>query len=633
MWLIENGLLILNAENGDAFFPDIADIIAQKDNPTFEYSGTVYPAVSTLPLRISNIGISQTSVSTSCDHGMSISLQVVKRGQTYDIPYIPAIKKFADYAIINSVCYPVYGCCQTLNSILIEKNIDPSNISYAQYMDVMRSMNTGGVEISNDAISQSVEHLRTTEEQECETKGLNANLFPYQKSGLNWLAFMAENGCGCILGDEMGLGKTLQVIATLGHIKESKGSLQSLVVCPVSLLENWKREIAKFYPSLSVLVNHGPNRSRFYDDLLQYDVVVIAYSSLQTDSAMLQMIDWDMIVTDEAQNIKNPRALRTQYLKRLNKSTAIAVSGTPFENHMTDVWSLVDFVLPNYLGSLSEFENTYGDDIVSAETLEKVISPIMIRRRVKDVGKSLPKRIDVPVPIAMTREEASYYESGRLAAQEDFGLSDMHLDKIQKLRMFCTHPMVYNPALAGADPVTLSNKYARLCEILEEIFLYREKVIIFTSFSKMIHLIVEDVKKRFNVYTNYIDGSVSSDKRQGIVDEFSSLTGSAVLVLNPTAAGTGLNITAANHVIHYNLEWNPSKEDQASARAYRTGQTKNVVVHRLYYVDTIEELINDMIQRKRDISDAAIVGNVGNTESKEQLIQALRMSPYKKGDE
>ena len=632
MWNIDNGIITLTLKDGRTYYPRIAEIITRKENSMFIYEGTEYPPVSELPFRFSNIGISQVVVTTESEPQMSISLHVQKRGQSYILPFIVSVNRFADYVIINNVCYPVYGCCQTLNEIITAQAINPKQITFIQYMKIMRSMNQSGMQIVDDGINRSVEHLRTTEEQECETKGLQANLFPYQKSGLNWLSFMVENGCGCILGDEMGLGKTLQVIATFGHIKETNGGVHCLVVCPVSLLENWKREIAKFYPSLSVFINHGYNRTRFYDDLLQYDVVVIAYSSLQTDNAMLQMIDWDVIVTDEAQNIKNPRALRTQYLKRLSRKAAIAVSGTPFENHMTDVWSLVDFVLPNYLGSLRVFESQYGDDMDSARVIEKLISPIMLRRRVKDVGHSLPKRIDVPVPIVMTQEEASYYENGRLATEKDFGLVDMHLDKIQKLRMFCTHPMVYDSTFAGADPIMLSNKYARMCELLEEIFLYREKVIVFTSFSKMINIIVEDVRRRFNVYTNYIDGSVASSKRQEIVDVFSSVAGSAVLVLNPTAAGSGLNITAANHVIHYNLEWNPSKEDQASARAYRTGQTKNVVVHRLYYVDTIEEIINEMIQQKRELSETVIVGNVGNAESREQLIKALRMSPYKKGE-
>lgn len=198
--------------------------------------------------------------------------------------------------------------------------------------------------------------------------------------------------------------------------------------------------------------------------------------------------------------------------------------------------------------------------------------------------------------------------------------------------MFCTHPIVYDSSLEGSDPIKLSNKYARLCELLEEIFSYKEKVIVFTSFSKMINLIVDDIKTRFGVYTNFIDGSVDSNNRQKIVDEFSAVSGPALLALNPIAAGTGLNITAANHVIHYNLEWNPSKEDQASARAYRTGQTKTVVVHRLFYVDTIEEIINDMIQRKREISDTTIVGHIGDADSKEQLVYALSKSPYKDGE-
>ena len=632
MWTIVDGIISLELEDGGVFYPCYEELHEQCNMIEYVFDGTSYPPISTLALRISSIGLTSTQITLNKDVKMSLRMSAIKRGQSYAIPYIETKAQFADYVIIGTACYPVYGSCQDLNKLLLDRAINPLDFNYAQYMDISRSMREMGYEIEQDNISINVEELRRNEELVYAPKGLQADLFPYQKSGLNWLSFMVDSGCGSILGDEMGLGKTLQVIATIGYIKEKRGSINCLVVCPVSLLENWRREVKKFYPSLSVLVNHGSNRTRLYIDLLQYDIVVTAYSNLQTDSAMLQMIDWDLIVTDEAQNIKNPRALRTRYLKMLKKKTAIAVSGTPFENHMTDVWSLVDFVMPNYLGTLSSFEQTYGDDLDSAKALEKLITPIMIRRRVKDVGKSLPPRIDVPVPITMTLDEARFYEDGRLAAQEDFGLADMQLEKIQKLRMFCTHPIVYDSSLAGSDPIKLSNKYARLCELLEEIFMYKEKVIVFTSFSKMIQLIVDDISKRFGVYTNFIDGSVSSEDRQKIVDEFSSVSGPGLLALNPIAAGTGLNITAANHVIHYNLEWNPSKEDQASARAYRTGQKKTVVVHRLFYVDTIEEIINDMIQRKREISDTTIVGHVGESDSKEQLVYALSKSPYKEGE-
>ena len=632
MWKINNGIISLELENGSTYYPCYVELHEQYGKDMYQYNGTSYTPISALGIRLSSIGIPNTLITLNRDIKMSLCISVVKRGQSYEIPYIESHSQFADYIVIGGACYPVYGACQDLNKLLLDRSINPTDFNYSQYMDIARSMRERGHSIEKDNISINVEELRNKEELICVPNGLQADLFPYQKSGLNWLSFMVDSGCGSILGDEMGLGKTLQVIATIGHMKETKGTINCLVVCPVSLLENWRREVKKFYPSLSVLVNHGSNRTRLYFDLLQYDIVVTAYSNLQTDSAMLQMIDWDLIVTDEAQNIKNPRALRTRYLKTLKRKTAIAVSGTPFENHMTDVWSLVDFVMPNYLGPLSSFEQTYSDDLNSAKALEKLITPIMIRRRVKDVGKSLPPRIDVPVPITMTQEEARFYEDGRLAAQEDYGLSDMQLEKIQKLRMFCTHPIVYDSSLEGSDPIKLSNKYARLCELLEEIFSYKEKVIVFTSFSKMINLIVDDIKTRFGVYTNFIDGSVDSNNRQKIVDEFSAVSGPALLALNPIAAGTGLNITAANHVIHYNLEWNPSKEDQASARAYRTGQTKTVVVHRLFYVDTIEEIINDMIQRKREISDTTIVGHIGDADSKEQLVYALSKSPYKDGE-
>jgi SNF2 family DNA or RNA helicase len=226
----------------------------------------------------------------------------------------------------------------------------------------------------------------------------------------------------------------------------------------------------------------------------------------------------------------------------------------------------------------------------------------------------------------MTAEEASLYEESR-TSEGISALAQMTIDKIQELRIFCTHPLVYDDAIVNKDPIQTSNKYARLCEIMENIVASGEKAIIFTSFNKMVEILCADLEKRFKVKTSYINGSVPTEMRQRIIDEFSSHLGSAVLVLNPRAAGTGLNITAANHVIHYNLEWNPALEDQASARAYRRGQKKTVFVHRLFYSGTIEEVINDRIQRKRKMSDLAIVGNLGVDDEKADLIRALNMSP------
>ena len=306
---------------------------------------------------------------------------------------------------------------------------------------------------------------------------------------------------------------------------------------------------------------------------------------------------------------------------------SIAVTGTPFENHMTDIWSIVDFVFPNYLGDLASFNYNFPDSIESAVCIEKLISPIMIRRRVKDVAKDLPPRIDIPQPIIMTKEEAKFYEAERIKDGDLSELKSVRIDKIQKLRMYCTHPLVYDKSLGNVDPCTISNKYSRLCEILEEIFEKGEKAIVFTSFNEMINIITKDVKNRYGVYTNYINGSINASTRQSIIDEFSDLNGSGILVLNPKAAGAGLNITTANHVIHYNLEWNPAIEDQASARAYRRGQEKTVFVHRLFYANTLEDYVNNKIQSKRDISDTAIVGNIGDSMTTEDLIRALTLTP------
>jgi SNF2 family DNA or RNA helicase len=228
----------------------------------------------------------------------------------------------------------------------------------------------------------------------------------------------------------------------------------------------------------------------------------------------------------------------------------------------------------------------------------------------------------------MTEKEALLYEDCRVGGGTVETLRSLKIDKIQKLRTFCTHPYVYSDLYDDHDPISISTKYERLCEILDDIFKTKEKVVIFTSFTRMIQLMVNDIKKRFNVYINFIDGSVDAVLRQEIVDEFEKFEGSGVLILNPKAAGTGLNITCANHVIHYNLEWNPAIEDQASARVYRRGQNKTVFVHRLYYANTIEDIINDKIQLKRTLSDNAIIGNRGEITEEEYLYKALSISPY-----
>ena len=624
MWKIEDGILVLFTQDGGCYKPSSKDLYEQKDKDAFIYKEVSYPSLSTLDIRISTLFL-QVTPQITFDDTINLKLIATWKGCEYLIPIVDG--HINDYIIIDNVLRFASQMATDINFIIDEYNLDILSLTYPQYIILTRELTSRNISFV-DKVSRSVEAIKASEEYD-KPQGLQANLYPYQLSGSKWLEFMTTQRCGCILGDEMGLGKTLQIIAVMGKLKNANPNVHCLVVCPVSLLENWRREIEKFYPSLSTYIHYGPKRTGDYRVLLEYDVTIMAFSGALTDGGMLTMIEWDLLVVDEAQIIKNHQAKRTKALKSINCDVPIAVTGTPFENHMTDVWSLIDFVLPGFLGNLSQFERSFPDDIDSASRLEKLITPLLLRRRVKDVAKDLPERIDIPQPLIMTPAEAMLYEGCRTAEDDSMEeLKSMQLAKIQKLRTFCTHPCVYQPNYMETDPTSLSTKYERLVEILDEIFESGEKVIVFTSFRLMIEMLTKDIHDRYGVYTNFIDGTTVAQERQKIVDEFSAVEGPGALMLNPKAAGAGLNITCANHVIHYNLEWNPAVEDQASARAYRKGQDKTVFVHRLYYVNTIEEIINEKIENKRLLSGKAIVGNNGGLTDQEYLIKALQVSPY-----
>ncbi|MEG0374035.1 MAG: DEAD/DEAH box helicase [Raoultibacter sp.] len=462
--------------------------------------------------------------------------------------------------------------------------------------------------------------------------GLLAHLYPYQHIGYSWIKTISEQANGCLLADEMGLGKTLQVIAfLLAELNEGKGP--SLVVAPVSLLENWKREIKRFAPSINCSIHSGMYRTGFYEKLLSYDVVITSYGTCANDLAMLSMVTWDVVVLDEAQNIKNPESQRARSVKELPRRFSLAVSGTPFENHMSDVWSLFDFILPKFLGEYPTFLEMYPDDIIGAADLEPVITPFILRRRVSEVAKDLPDRVDSTQSITMEPMEVEGYN----ALRDTSAKGEIALEVLQRLRLYCTHPFISDEetfsSIQSSDPLfrqveTTSAKYRRLVELLQEIISLREKVLLFTSFVHMFDILDIDLRNRFGVPVYQIDGRTPAEDRQLVVDEFSLEIGPAIMILNPQAAGTGLNITAANHVIHYNLEWNPAKEDQASARAYRRGQTSTVFVYRLYYVSTVEEIILNKMNAKREMSENAIIGIKGDYEAND-IINALQMNPIR----
>ena len=455
-------------------------------------------------------------------------------------------------------------------------------------------------------------------------QGFNGVLYDYQQEGVDWLLRVCDEELGCILGDEMGLGKTVQVIVVL--LREIfEGRKPSLVIAPASLLENWRREMKQFAPSLNVQIHRGGGRTGFPSELRDHDVIVTTYETAVRDLSMLKMIDWSVMVLDEAQAIKNPDSYRARSLVQIGRRNTIAVSGTPFENRLRDIWSIMEFVCPGVLGSLEDFESRFDESVESAVQLEPIVSSIMLRRHVADVASDLPERIDVSQPVELSERGAREYDNLRQQIVAEFG-RQAPLVSITKLRKFCTHPFLEEPRQTS-DPALWSVKYVRLLEILDEIVAVGQKALIFTSYTRMTDILVEDLARRYGIYSNFIDGRVNPEVRQPLVDDFQAHQGAGVLVLNPRAGGTGLNITAANHVIHYNLEWNPSSEDQASARAYRRGQELPVTIHRLFYVSTIEEVIVDRVQRKRDMAEAAIVGTDGKQVDFEDLTRALELSP------
>lgn len=458
-------------------------------------------------------------------------------------------------------------------------------------------------------------------------RGVEATLYPYQSVGWNWLSFLSRYELGGILADEMGLGKTLQVISLIADPGEEE-LRPVLVIAPGTLLENWRREFARFAPKVSVLVHSGPARTGSPRDLLEVQVVLTSYDTIVRDNGLMATIKWDAVVLDEAQSIRNPETARAAAVFSLRRRRGFAITGTPIENRLLDLWSIMNFVAPGHLGSMREFQTAHSDDNEGAARLEPLVTPLMLRRRVMEVAKDLPERIDIDVPLLLPAADAAAYDRLRLDALEEYG-SVGPMVAMTKLRQFCGHPLA--AGLPYSDPDAFP-KLERLLEICEEIFNSGEKVIIFSAYTAVSDLIVSTLRRRLNAWVDQMDGRVALDQRQLLVDRLTELPHCGALVLNPKVAATGLNITAATHVVHYGLEWNPALEAQASARAWRRGQDRPVTIHRLFFANTVEEVMNDRLQRKRDLSDLAVIGVEGTEDDRRDALAAISVSPVKGGN-
>lgn len=468
------------------------------------------------------------------------------------------------------------------------------------------------------------------------------NLYSYQKDGLKWLQYCCLNKIGGILGDDMGLGKTAQIIAVIAWAIERKTIDNFLIVVPSTLLENWIREFQFFAPSLQPYTHHGALRSGSIEILLREKIIITTYSMIVNDQYLFNKIKWGAIVLDEASLIKNPLSERKISLSDLDSDVKIAMTGTPVENSLIDLWSISDFVLPGYLETQELFSKKYIRrnieqtlDEVNLDVLRDDVSFIMLRRKKEDVLDSLPEKIDIHQALQMKSNEAILYDAERDSILSKVGkeASSNVLTLIQNLRQFTTHPFLFEPDKlihsSIKDLINSSSKFKRTVEIVNEIKLKKEKVLIFTEYLKMIDAFKRVFTEFYQTEVFTIDGRIEISERQNQIDAFSNQNGFSIMVLNPKTAGMGLNITAANHVIHYTRQWNPALEEQASARAYRNKQKKNVNIYYLYYVSTIEETIDSRLRAKNALSGEVI--KISNDEIPfDQYINSLSKTPLTK---
>ncbi len=452
-------------------------------------------------------------------------------------------------------------------------------------------------------------------------------LRPYQERGVGWMAFLQQWGLGACLADDMGLGKTVQMIAFLLHLKQ-KESLTApvLLICPTSVLGNWEREAYRFGPSLKVKVHHGPDRPQgkaLVSATASTDLLISSYALVHRDLKSLKQVEWLGIVLDEAQNIKNADAKQSQAVRELEADFRIALTGTPVENRLTELWAIMDFLNPGYLGPKNFFRRRFAmpieryGDTDSLKTLRSLVQPFILRRLKTDssIIQDLPEKQEMAVFCGLTQAQGDLYQQlvdatlADIESETGIKRRGMVLALLTKLKQVCNHPLLYNKpksAKVAKDFADQSAKVQRLDAMLEEALAEGDRALIFTQFAEWGKLLKTHLEKQFGEVL-FLYGSTSKAKREEMVDRFQKdPQGPRILLLSLKAGGVGLNLTRANHVFHFDRWWNPAVENQATDRAFRIGQTKNVQVHKFVCSGTLEERIHEMIESKKALAEQVV---------------------------
>jgi len=460
-------------------------------------------------------------------------------------------------------------------------------------------------------------------------KGLKAELWDFQRKGLNWLAFLSDFGLSGILADDMGLGKTIQTIALLQYKKEKEGARTNLVITPTSVLQNWYFEIQKFAPSLRVYIYYGRLRREKLPSFNDYDIILTSYGILRRDHEILENIKFRYVILDEAQNIKNFTSMTKKVSKLLKADYKIALTGTPLENRPLELWSIFDFLMPGYLGGLERFKRIYDVPIVklnddkASSRLKKLTSTFVLRRLKDQVASDLPPKMEIVQKCNLSDEQKEIYKS-ILKAQRERVFDEIEkkgiakssltiLSALMKLRQVCCHPNIVSELKESKKME--SAKLELMMDIVNSVLDEGHRVIIYSQFVEMLSIIKSEFDKEDMPYL-YLDGSTPAAKRLQMVEEFNASRERNLFLISLRAGGVGLNITGADYVIHYDPWWNPAVMDQATDRVHRIGQTKNVFVYKLITIGTVEEKILKLQERKKNIFDKVI----GSEESIGKLI-------------
>ncbi len=463
-------------------------------------------------------------------------------------------------------------------------------------------------------------------EESAAPSGFRGEMRPYQLRGYSWMAFLKQWGLGACLADDMGLGKTIQALALIQKDRESNGRRPVLVICPMSVVGNWQKESARFCPELPVLVHHGSGRAgekAFKKAAERSAIVLSSYALLYRDLKSFQSVSWAGVILDEAQNIKNPNTKQARAARSIAAGYRIAMTGTPVENNVGDLWSVMEYLNPGFLGSQQEYRRKFFipiqamRDESAASRLKCLTAPFILRRLKTDktIISDLPEKNEMKVFCTLTREQASLYRAVASEAEKGMGSArgiqrkGLILATLSKLKQVCNHPAQFlgdNSSIDGR-----SGKLQRLTEMMEEIIAAGDRALVFSQFSEMGEILRKHLEETFGREVLFLHGAVPKKRRDSMVERFQGEGGPPVFVLSLKAGGTGLNLTAACHVFHFDRWWNPAVESQATDRAFRIGQRRNVQVHKFVCAGTLEEKIDEMIENKKDIAERVVGAGEG----------------------